>query len=394
MEYLVMLPGSTNVPNRVMNAMLAPIINHRGDDFRVLYKAIVEKTQQVFQTNGEIILLTTSGTGAVEASVINIIKKGDKAIIPVNGEFGTRLADLIDSWGGQAIRIKAPYGENPPFEKIDEASDQNKDVKAIYAVYNETSTGTTLRYMDKIGELCSRNGAFFIADAVSILGGDELPVDKWNIDICVTASQKALAGPPGVAPISINKRAKKFMQENPPPTQYLNLKRYFKYYEEHFETPFTPALPLYYAFREALGIVLEEGLENRIRRHRICAEAFYSSLNALGLTPFAKPDARSNMIIAVNYLQGMDDKQFRGLLSSEFKVLVAGGFGDLKGKVFRIGSMGEVGRYHVMRTIASIASAMNILGLKTNPEATTIAMDKLKALGENNPSFSFFEISV
>ena len=151
-----MLPGPTNVPNRVMNAMLSPIINHRSDDFRVLYKTIVEKTQQVFQTNGDIILLTTSGTGVVEASVVNIIRKGDKAIIPVNGEFGMRLADLIDSWGGQAIRINAPFGENPPFEKIEEAFDQNKDVKAIYAVYNETSTGTTLRYMDKIGELCSQ----------------------------------------------------------------------------------------------------------------------------------------------------------------------------------------------------------------------------------------------
>src|ERR671921_252982 len=381
MEYLVMLPGPTNVPNRVMNAMLAPVINHRSEDFRILYRGIIEKTQKVFETNGDIILLSTSGTGAVEASVVNLIKRGDKAIIPVNGEFSTRLADLIDSWGGTAIRITAPFGENPPIEKIEEAFEANKDVKALYAVYNETSTGTTIRYMDKLGDICGKYGSFYIADAVSILGGDELPVDKWNIDICITASQKALAAPPGVAPISINKRAKKYMQENPPPIQYLNLKRYFKYYEEHYETPFTPALPLYYAFREALDIVIEEGLENRIRRHKICADAFYAGLGSLGLTPFAKPDARSNMIIAVNYLEGMDDKKFRGLLSSEFKVLVAGGFGDLKGKVFRIGSIGEVGRYHVMRTISSIASAMNMLGVKTNSEAASVAMDRLKALG-------------
>src|SRR5215218_181029 len=380
MEYLAMLPGPTNVPNRVMNAMLAPIINHRSEDFRILYKRIIEKTQKVFETNGDIILLSTSGTGAVEASVVNLIKKGDKAIIPVNGEFSTRLADLIDSWGGTEIRIIAPFGKNLPIEKIEEAFEVNKDVKALYAVYNETSTGTTIRYMDKLGNLCGKYGSFYIADAVSILGGDELPVDKWNIDICITASQKALAAPPGVSPISINERTKKYMQENPAPTQYLNLKRYFKYYEEHYETPFTPALPLYYAFREALDMVLEEGLENRIRRHKICADAFYAGLGSLGLTPFAKPDARSNMIIAVNYLQGMDDKKFRGLLSSEFKVLVAGGFGGLKGKVFRIGSIGEVGRYHVMRTISSISSAMNMLGFKTNAEAASVAMDRLKTL--------------
>jgi aspartate aminotransferase-like enzyme len=380
MEYLVMLPGPTNVPNKVMNALLEPIINHRGDDFRVLYKAIVEKTQKVFQTNGDIILLTTSGTGVVEASVINLLRKGDKVIIPVNGEFGMRLADLIESWGGQAIRIKSPFGENPPFEKIEEAFDQNKDVKAIYAVYNETSTGTTLRYMDKIGELCTRNGTFFVADAVSILGGDELPVDKWNIDICVTASQKALAAPPGISPISISSRAKRYMQSNPPPTLYLNLKRYFKYYEENFETPFTPALPLFYAFNEALNIIVEEGMENRIKRHKICAEAFYAGLNSMGLTSFAKSDARSNVVISVNYLQGMDDKKFRTLLSEQFKVLVAGGFGELKGKVFRIGSMGEVNKYHVMRTLSSIASSINMLGLNANPEATSVALEKMKSL--------------
>ena len=380
MEYLVMLPGPTNVPNKVMNAMLEPIINHRSNDFRTLYKAIIEKTQKVYQTNGDIILLTTSGTGVVEASVINLIRKGDKVIIPVNGEFGMRLADLIESWGGQAIRIKSPFGENPPFEKIEEAFDQNKDVKAIYAVYNETSTGTTLRYMDKIGELCSRNGAFFVADAVSILGGDELPVDKWNIDICVTASQKALAAPPGISPISISSKAKKYMQSNPPPTLYLNLKRYFKYYEENSETPFTPALPLFYAFDEALNIIIEEGMENRIKRHKICAEAFYAGLDAMGLTAFAKPDARSNVVISVNYLPEMDDKKFRTLLAEQFKVLIAGGFGELKGKVFRIGSMGEVNKYHVMRTLSSIASSINMLGLNANPEAISVALEKMKSL--------------
>lgn len=380
MEYLAMLPGPTNVPNRVMNAMLAPIINHRSEDFRILYKRVIEKTQKVFETNGDIILLTTSGTGAVEASVVNLIKKGDKAIIPVNGEFSTRLADLIDSWGGTAIRITAPLGENPPIEKIEEAFEANKDVKALYAVYNETSTGTTIRYMDKLGNLCGKYGSFYIADAVSILGGDELPVDKWNIDICITASQKALAAPPGVSPISINERTKKYMQSNVSPILYLNLNRYFKYYLEHTETPFTPALPLYYAFDEALNLVLEEGMSKRIERHRICADAFYSSLSTLGLTPFAKDDARSNVIIALNYRDGMDDKKFRTLLSEEFKVLIAGGFGNLKGKVFRIGSMGEVGRYHVMRTISSIYSAMKMLGIDANEKALSVAEEKLQNL--------------
>jgi aspartate aminotransferase-like enzyme len=377
MDYLVMLPGPTNVPNRVSSAMLNPMINHRSEDFRTLYRDIIAKTQKVFQTNNDIVLLTTSGTGAVEASVVNLIKKDDLVVVPVNGEFGTRLADLVDSIGGKAIRIKAPFGQNPPIEKIIEAFEANRGVKALYAIYNETSTGTTLRYMDKLGKICKDNDAFFIADAVSILGGDELPVDDWNVDICVTASQKALAAPPGLAPMSISKEAKKYMQENPPPTQYLNLKRYFKYFEESYETPFTPAISLFYAFREALQIIIEEGLQNRIDRHRICANAVYAGLEKLGLTPFADEAARSNVVLAINYLQGMEDKKFRQILSSQFRVLLAGGFGELKGRVFRIGCMGEVTSYHVMRTLSAISSAMEILNVKPKGNGLSVANDIL-----------------
>jgi aspartate aminotransferase-like enzyme len=368
-----MLPGPTNVPNRVINAMLTPMINHRSDDFRKLYKDIVSKTQKVFETENDIVVLTTSGTGAVETSVVNLIKKDDVVIIPVNGEFSTRLADLIGNYGGKTIRINSPYGKNPPIEKIQEAFEKNSKVKALYVVYNETSTGTTLRYLSKLGDICKAHGAFFVVDAVSILGGDELPVDKWNVDICFTATQKALAAPPGIAPISISKEAKKYMIENPPASQYLNLKRYFKYYNDSFETPFTPAISLFYAYQEALNIILEEGIQNRIERHRKCANAFYSGLEALGFTPFADANSRSNVVIAVNYLPHIDDKRFRELISSKFKVLLAGGFGELKGKVFRVGCMGEVSSYHVMRTLSAISSSMSILGVPPIKDGLSVA---------------------
>ncbi|MFN2435059.1 MAG: alanine--glyoxylate aminotransferase family protein [Nitrososphaeraceae archaeon] len=377
MEYLVMLPGPTNVPNRVINAMLTPMINHRSDDFRKLYKDIVNKTQTVFETENDVVVLTTSGTGAVETSVVNLIKKDDAVIIPVNGEFSTRLADLIDNYGGKTIRINSPYGQNPPIEKIEEAFEKNSNIKALYVVYNETSTGTTLRNLSKLGDICKAHGAYFVVDAVSILGGDELPVDKWNVDICFTATQKALAAPPGIAPISISKEAKKYMIENPPPSQYLNLKRYFKYYNDSFETPFTPAVSLFYAYQEALNIIIEEGMENRINRHRKCANAFYSGLDALGFTPFADADSRSNVVIAVNYLPGIDDKKFREFISTKFKVLIAGGFGELKGKVFRVGCMGEVSSYHVMRTLSAISSSMSILGVPPVKDGLSVANNVL-----------------
>ena len=171
------------------------------------------------------------------------------------------------------------------------------------------------------------------------------------------------------------------MIENPPHTMYFNLPRYFKYYEESKHTPFTPALPLLYAYREALNMILEEGLDNRIKRHRTCSDALYSGLSAIGLTPFAKEDSRSTVVIALNYLEGLEDKTFRDTLAQKFRVLVAGGFGNLKGKVFRVGCMGEVQRYHVMRTISSIASTLDMMGYDVDAKAgLKIAEEKLKDL--------------
>lgn len=362
MEYLAMLPGPTNVPNRVMRAMLAPVINHRSDDFVELYTDVVSKTQQVFETTNDIVALSASGTGAVEAGVVNLVKKGDKVIIPVNGEFSSRLAQLIAGQGADVVRLETPPGQNATFDQVREAFDNNPDVKAFYVVHNETSTGTMVKYLDKVSDLTSRNDAFYVVDSVSLLGGAELPVDKWNIDICMTGAQKAIAAPPGISPISISPRAKKYMIDNPPNTLYFNLARYFKYYEESRHTPFTPALPLLYAYREALDILLEEGLANAFRRHRICSNALYEGLSAIGLTPFAKKEDRSISIVALNYLEGLEDKTFRDTLAKKFKVLVAGGFGNLKGKVFRVGCMGEVGPYHVMRTVSAISSTLAMMG--------------------------------
>ncbi len=361
-----MLPGPTNVPERILRAMYVPMINHRSDDFVELYEDCVEKTKKVFMTEGEAVCLSASGTGAVEASVVNLIKKGDKVIIPVNGEFSSRLSQMLEWAGANVIKLETQPGENASFESVKEAFDNNKDVKAFYCVWNETSTGTMINYLDKVKDLTSRNDSYYVVDGVSIVGGEELKVDKWGVDIAMTGAQKAFAAPPGISPIVVNERTKKYMIENPPNTMY---------------TPFTPALPLLYAYREAMNMILEEGLDNRIKRHRICSDALYSGLSAIGLTPFAKENSRSTVVIALNYLEGLEDKTFRNTLAQKFRVLVAGGFGNLKGKVFRVGCMGEVNRYHVMRTVSSIASTLDMMGYKVDAKAgLNIAEEKLKAL--------------
>ena len=375
-----MLPGPTNVPERVTRAMFTHMINHRSKDFVKVYVDTIEKSQKIFDTTSDVVALSASGTGAVEASVVNMIKKGDKVIIPVNGEFSNRLSTMLEWAGANVVRLTTPFGQNATFDQVKEAFDNNKDVKAFYVVWNETSTGTMVNYLDRVKDLTARNDSFYVVDGVSILGGEEFHMDKWGVDVCVTGAQKALAAPPGISPIAVSQKAKKYMIANPPPTFYFNMARYFKYYDDSKETPFTPAIPLLYAYREALDIILEEGIENRIRRHRVCSQALYSGLSAMGLSPFAKEDARSTVVIALNYLEGLDDKTFRGTLSEKFRVLVAGGFGELKGKVFRVGCMGEVHKYHVMRTISAIASTLDMMGYKTNPEALKVAEDKLKSL--------------
>lgn len=376
-----MLPGPTNVPERVARAMYVPMINHRSADFVDLYVPCIEKTKQVFKTEGDAVCLSASGTGAVEASVVNLVKKGDKVIVPVNGEFSNRLAQMIEWAGGQTIRVETKPGVTATLDQVREAFDNNPDVKAFYCVWNETSTGTMIKYLDKIKDLTSRNDAFYVVDGVSIVGGEELEMDKWGVDIAMTGAQKAFAAPPGISPICVNERTKKYMMNNPPDTMYFNLPRYFRYYDESKHTPFTPALPLLYAYNEAMDIILEEGIDNRIQRHRTCSAALYAGLSAIGLTPFANEDSRSTVVIALNYLPNLEDATFRNTLAKEFRVLVAGGFGNLKGKVFRIGCMGEVHRYHVMRTISAISSTLAMMGYDTDPEAgLKVASQKLSAL--------------
>lgn len=377
---LVMLPGPTNVPDRVMRAMLKPIINHRSEAFTKLQKSVMEKAKKVFETSNDIVIFTSSGTGGVEAAISNLIKKGDNVIVTVFGEFGSRVAEEVRYAGGNVITVDAPLGDAPRMDELERAFEKNKDVKAVIVVHNETSTGATFRWLRELSELVAKYGAFFVVDAISILGGDELSVDKLGIDVCITGTQKCLAAPPGLAIISISERAKKYIIENPPPYHYFNLPRYFKY-AEIGETPFTPSIPLYYALEEALQLVLEEGLERRFKRHRVCAKAFYSSLQSIGIEPACKEDVRSNTVLAFKYPRGIEDLKFRNYLDKRHDVLVARGFGELRGKVFRIGCMGIVNEEIVLTTVKALSSTLNDFGYKNSiEECVEVARKELKEL--------------
>lgn len=357
-----MLPGPTNVPARVARAMLKPLIGHRGPEFKQLHSRVLEKTKRVFETKGDLFILTSSGTGATECALQNTVDPGDKVAVTVNGFFSERLFEAIASYGGKPIAIKSAWGRAPRIEDIQRAIKANPDTKILAVVYNETSTGATIRCMEELSEVCSDKDVLLMVDAISILGGDELPVDKWKADLCVTASQKCLMCPPGLSFVSVSSKAwSKIGARKQSRSYYFDLPMWKKYQEEGY-TPFTPSVPLFYALDEACDMILEEGLPRRYQRHRICAEAVYESMSAMGLELLAEKESRSNTVAAIMSPRGIDEGKVRELVRTKYGIGLGGSLGEVKGKVFRVGVMGNVGSSEIMTTVSALGSACAELG--------------------------------
>jgi len=357
---LIMVPGPTNVPDRVMRAMIKPMISHRSSEFRRLYDSLTENMRYLFQTEGDVYVLTTSGTGGVECIIGNTVNPGDKVVIPVFGLFSERMKEAIIRRGGVPVEIPITWGKAPTADQVKEAVETEGDVKAIAIVYNETSTGVTVRDLPEIGKVADENNLLLIVDAVSILGGDELPVDKWNIDICITASQKCLACPPGLALLSVSEKAWEIIKETRRPFYFdMVMMRSFS---RKSETPFTPAIPLFYALDEALKIIREEGLEKRFSRHRVCSEAFYDAIIAMGLEPFPEKTVRSRTVITFKKPKGINGDSLRRIMDERYDVIIAGGAGKLKGDTLRIGCMGMISEKETLLTLNALENALRELG--------------------------------
>lgn len=358
---LIMLPGPTNVPDRVMRAMLKPMINHRGPEFVALLDRVSEGLKYVFETKQDVYVLTSSGTGAVECALSNVVSPGDKVIVPVFGFFSERVKEKVMRYGGKVVEIPVEWGKAPTAKQIEHAVKKEKDVKLVAVVHNETSTGVTVRELPEICRMAEENDALVLADSISILGGDHLPVDQWNIDLCVTGSQKCLACPPGLAMISVGKRAWEVIgKKTVKPPYYFDLTS-IRDYASRKETPFTPAISLYYALDEALKIIREEGLEKRFQRHAECARAFYAGFEALGVKPYAAENVRSNTVIAVNLPSGVDSAKIREIMKERYKVVISGGLGKIRQLILRIGCMGTISEAEVFTTINALENALTDL---------------------------------
>ncbi|MHA1753982.1 MAG: pyridoxal-phosphate-dependent aminotransferase family protein [Candidatus Odinarchaeia archaeon] len=363
---LLMLPGPTNVEDEVNEAIINPMISHRGGEWHTLYNSIQELLKYLFQTKNTVYTLTSSGTGGVECTVSNIVKKGDKVLVPVNGEFSRRMAEIFEIYGAKVIKLDIPWGDWIDPEKVNSILEEDDGISILSFVYNETSTGVR-NPAQKLTEIGRKHGKIVICDAISNLGGDELYMDKWGIDVVITGSQKAIACPPGLAFISLSERAWRKIEANTSPINYYwNLKK-IKAFHQKSETPFTPAVSLFFGLDKALKIIKNEGIENRVKRHKICSKALIEGAKTLGLTLYPKKEEYASVTVnAFNVPEGLSDKYIKETMLNEHNIAIAGGFGLTKGKVIRIGTMGTVNKNQILKTINALEMTLKSKGINVS----------------------------
>ncbi|MDR2624030.1 MAG: alanine--glyoxylate aminotransferase family protein [Methanobrevibacter sp.] len=365
-QTLLMLPGPTNVSNRVLQAISKNVVNHRSVIFGEILTETSELMSKMFKTNNQSYLLTGSGTAAMEASIANILNPNDKVLNVIGGKFGERLRDITKAFGGKSIEFNVEWGDCVKPEDVKKALEDNEDIKFVTVVHNETSTGVTTP-IKEIGDVMRDYDALYVVDTVSSLGGDHVDVDRYGIDICFTGSQKCLAAPPGMAAITVSDDGWKVIDKVDSNTYYLNLK---KYRDSGAgtppETPYTPSVTLIYGLCEALKIIDEEGLDARIKKHKIAAKATREAVKALGLTLFPKEEVSSSTVTAINMPNGVSDSELRGTMRNEYKVELAGGQDHLKGNVFRIGHMGNTTYKELAITFSALEMTLKKLNFDIN----------------------------
>jgi len=319
---------------RVLAAMARPAMNHRGPEFKEVLSDIRTLTQYLFGTRREVAVLSGSGTAGLEAAVTGLLRKDDRVLNLVNGKFSERFHDLCRTFAA-ATALQFEWGSAVNPENV-AAAMEAEDCRAVTFCWNETSTGLTNPIAD-ISKVVKAHDALLIVDGITAVGGLENRMEQWGIDALVMGSQKCLAAPPGLSAVALSERAYASLHSDT--SFYLNLKAHVDALAKQ-DTPFTPAVPLFLAFREALHRLKEEGLENRIARTARLADAARAAIRALDLELFPDPRFASNTVSAIRYPAGIDDAMFRKVLLESHRTIVAGGQDRLKGRIFRIGHMG------------------------------------------------------
>ncbi len=368
---LLMGPGPSMVHPRVLHALSLPLLGHLDPVFLGLMNEIQALLRTTFQTQNDFtIALSGTGSAGMEAVIANLIEPGDRAIVGVNGVFGSRLSTMIERHGGIALPIEVPWGTTIPLELLQDRLSRSVPVKAVVLVHAETSTGAW-QPLQEVGALCHAHDALCVVDAVTSLGGIPVEVDAWEIDACYSATQKCLSCPPGLSPLTLSPRAIQSIRQRRTPCRswYLDVSLIAEYWADQTRAyHHTAPISMLYGLREALRLVQEEGLPARILRHQVNSDALLAGLATLGLRPLPDAGHRLPMLNCVTLPGRVDDTMVRSQLLNTYGMEIGGGLGSLRGRAWRIGLMGEsCQQAHVLTFLNALEEIFTRQGWLTHP---------------------------
>lgn len=373
---LLLTPGPTPVPEDVLEAMARPMIHHRHEPFRAVVEKVKEDLKYLFQTKNDVLILGSTGTGAMEGSVANLLSRGDKAIVVQAGKFGERWTEICEAYGVQAIPVDAEWGKAVDPEQVRAALDQAPDAKAVFLQASETSTGVRHPVREIADLVASRENTAIVVDAITALGVFDIQTDAWKLDVVVTGSQKALMLPPGLAFACLSEKAWRLAKASDLPKYYFDFAKEKKNLAKN-QTAYTSSVSLIIGLQASLARIKEEGLENLFARTHKLAQATRAGVKALGLELLA-PDSPSDACTAIKVPEGIDGAKIPSLIREKYGVAIAGGQDHLKGKIVRISHMGYVNAYDILSGLAALEFVLRDLGYSLETGASVkAAMDVL-----------------
>lgn len=358
MKMRIFTPGPTPLPEEVKISQVREIIHHRTSEFSKVFAEVQDGLKYIFQSQNEVLILAASGTGAMEATVVNLLSSHDKVLVIQGGKFGERWTEINRTFGLEVVVLKVEWGKVAGAEEIGDILKQNPEIKAVFAQLVETSTGVVYD-IKSIAEVVKETSAILIVDAISGLGAESLPQDQWAVDVVIGGSQKALMIPPGLAFVSLSEKARELMESSTLPCYYWDFKKAIKSLSTG-QTPYTPAVSLICALRESLKIIRKEGQEKIIRRHSLLAQATRAAANSLGLRVFGFPP--SNVVTAMVIPEEIGANRLKKLMWEKYGVLTAGGQAHLAGKIIRIAHLGWMDNLDILGAISALEMSLGQLG--------------------------------
>ena len=355
------IPGPTPVPPDILEAVAHPMVNHRGREFGALMRRVSERLKDFFQTNSDVLVLSCSGTGGLEAAVANTLSPGDKVLAVSIGSFGERFAMIAETYGAEVTMLPYEWGQAARPEQVRQALDQEPGIKAVLVTHNETSTGVT-NPLEEIAAVVREFDKLLLVDAVSSLGAIPLEMDGWGLDVVVTGSQKGWMVPPGLAFVGVSDRGWKAYETAKMPHFYFDLGKH-RGSQAKGQTPWTPTMSVFFGLDVALERMEVEGLERIFARHARMANMVRQGVKRLGLRLLCEDERfASDTVTAVKCPDGIEVSALRNLLEDEYGVVLAGGQGKLSGKIFRIGHLGLVEEADIRQALEALEQALAKLG--------------------------------